>query len=74
MHSEILDFAKYIQPTEADKQLRLSVVERITRVINSAYPAAKVCVFGSCATGLNLPKSDIDLLCYLPEVKELSMI
>ena len=43
-------------------------------MINGAYPAAKVCVFGSCATGLNLPKSDIDLLCYLPAVKELTLI
>ena len=31
-------------------------------------------VFGSCATGLNLPNSDIDLLVYLPEVKETTMI
>lgn len=31
-------------------------------------------VFGSCATGLNLPKSDIDLLVYHPEVKEITMI
>jgi DNA polymerase sigma len=43
-------------------------------VINGAYPDAKVCVFGSCATGLNLPKSDIDLLCHLPSVKELTLI
>ena len=31
-------------------------------------------VFGSCATGLNLPNSDIDLLVYYPEVREISMI
>jgi len=31
-------------------------------------------VFGSCATGLNLPNSDIDLLVYLPEVDEKNMI
>jgi DNA polymerase sigma len=31
-------------------------------------------VFGSCATGLNLPNSDIDLLVYLPEIKESTMI
>ena len=31
-------------------------------------------VFGSCATGLNLPNSDIDLLVYLPDVKEANMI
>ena len=31
-------------------------------------------VFGSCATGLNLPNSDIDLLVYLPDTKEGNMI
>jgi DNA polymerase sigma len=31
-------------------------------------------VFGSCATELNLPVSDIDLLVYYPEVKESNMI
>jgi len=31
-------------------------------------------VFGSCASGLNLPKSDIDLLIYNPEVKDLTML
>lgn len=31
-------------------------------------------VFGSCATGLNLPQSDIDLLVYHPEVKDITMI
>ena len=31
-------------------------------------------IFGSCATGINLPRSDIDLLVYYPAVKELAMI
>lgn len=31
-------------------------------------------VFGSVATRLNLPNSDIDLLVYHPQVKELTMI
>ena len=31
-------------------------------------------VFGSCATGLNLPNSDIDLLVYNPDVRELTML
>jgi DNA polymerase sigma len=31
-------------------------------------------VFGSCATGLNLPNSDIDLLVYNPDIKEGNMI
>jgi len=31
-------------------------------------------VFGSVATGLNLPSSDIDLLVYNPEVKEITQL
>lgn len=31
-------------------------------------------IFGSQATGINLPRSDIDLLVYYPAVKELTMI
>ena len=31
-------------------------------------------VFGSCATGLNLPNSDIDLLVYNPGMRELTML
>ena len=39
-----------------------------------AYPEAKVLVFGSCATGLNLPNSDIDLCVYYPAAKESNRI
>jgi non-canonical poly(A) RNA polymerase PAPD5/7 len=63
-----------VSPTKADKIQRKAVVERVKQVILKTYPAAQVHVFGSCATGLNLPKSDIDLLCYYPAVKEISLI
>lgn len=43
-------------------------------VVQKVYPEAKVLIFGSCATGINLPKSDIDLLVYYPAVRELTMI
>jgi len=54
--------------------MRKEVVKRIAKVVNKAYPQAKVLVFGSCATGLNLPNSDIDLLVYNPDLRELTMI
>lgn len=74
LHSEILDFTDYISATEQDAQTRKQVVDRITRVVAEEYPLAKLCVFGSCATGLNLPKSDIDLLCYYPEAREQTLL
>lgn len=64
----------YISPTSVDIKTRESVVFRVRAVINKIYPDANVCVFGSCATGLNLPSSDIDLLCYYPAVSEKTII
>lgn len=50
------------------------MVDRVRSVILKSYPYAKVCVFGSFATGLNLPSSDIDMLCYYPAVREQTLI
>ena len=66
LHSEILDFVEYVSQSKEEKENRKKVVERITEVVHRAYPTAKVLVFGSCATGLNLPNSDIDLMVYFP--------
>ena len=73
-HNEILDFCQYIEENEKEKATRREVVDRIKKVVLKCYPKAKVLVFGSCASGLNLPNSDIDLLVYNPEVRENSMI
>ena len=74
LHSEILDFVEFVSQTKEDKRLREEVVNRIKNVVHKAYPEAQVLVFGSCATGLNLPQSDIDLLVYYPAVREHTMI
>lgn len=74
LHNEILDFVKFIESTPEDLKARKKVVKRVKQVVRSCYPEAQVMVFGSCATGLNLPNSDIDVLVYLPEVNEKSMI
>ena len=64
LHNEILDFVKFIEASPEDKEVRKQVVKRLKQVIRECYPEAQVMVFGSCATGLNLPNSDIDLLVY----------
>ncbi len=74
MHNEILDFQRFIESTPEDLKIRKQVVTRVKNVVRQCYPDACVMVFGSCATGLNLPNSDIDLLVYQPDVKEASMI
>jgi non-canonical poly(A) RNA polymerase PAPD5/7 len=74
LHSEILDFVEFVSPTPEDNKKRECVVDRVRGVLLKSYPDAKVCVFGSFATGLNLPSSDIDLLCYYPAVREQTLI
>ena len=56
----------FIESTQQDKEIRRSVVKKIKDVVLSSYPEARVMVFGACASELNLPNSDIDLLVYNP--------
>lgn len=60
--------------SKEEKAKRKKVVVRLAKLVKECYPKAEVMIFGSCASGLNLPNSDIDLLIYLPEQKEISMI
>jgi len=64
LHSEILDFEKFISPTDEEEEARRGVEQRIKTVVKGIYPEAKVLVFGSCATKLYLPNSDIDILVF----------
>lgn len=41
---------------------RQRTVQRTTEVVQSIWPTSTVAVFGSFATGLYLPTSDIDLV------------
>ena len=66
LHNEILDYVKWLEATPEDKQTRVNLVKKIKKVTKDSYSEAVVMVFGSCATGLNLPNSDIDLLVYHP--------
>lgn len=74
LHSEILDYVKWIEQSPDEKSTRESLVKRIKKVVKGSYQDAVVMVFGSCATGLNLPMSDIDLLVYNPQVSEITQI
>ena len=69
-----MNFARFLEISAEDKEIRTSVVRRIKSIVRDCYPKSEVMVFGSCATGLNLPNSDIDLLVYQPEIKESTMI
>lgn len=62
LHEEIEAFVQWMVPTEAEHNLRLSVINRLRASIKEIYPEAVVQIFGSFRTGLYLPTSDIDLV------------
>eukprot|EP00347_Sterkiella_histriomuscorum_P022131 403331574 len=68
------DFVNFVTPSKEDKEIRNKVATSIEEVIKGVFPDCHVFVFGSCATGLNLPNSDIDLIVYQPDVSESRMI
>lgn len=62
LHEEIEAFYRYMQPSPAEHNMRIGVIQRIQKVILSLWPQAKVEIFGSFRTGLYLPTSDIDVV------------
>ncbi|CUM57012.1 uncharacterized protein AC631_04129 [Debaryomyces fabryi] len=59
---EIKDFVNYISPSEAEIMTRNKVVNQLKQQISKFWPGTEVHVFGSCATDLYLPGSDIDMV------------
>lgn len=62
LHQEIVDFCEFVAPTEAEQQMRDVAVQRVSAVVKSIWPSCQVKVFGSFATGLYLPTSDVDVV------------
>jgi len=60
LHSEIVDFCRFAEPTAGEASSRAAAVQRVRDVVTSIWPGARLEVFGSFATGLYLPTSDID--------------
>lgn len=49
-------------------------VKRVTRSLQVLWPRSRTNIFGSNATGLSLPISDVDLVVCLPPVRNLVKI
>ena len=64
LHEEIIDFCGWLQPTESERASREDLIQRMRGVVSSVWPEDKVSlhVFGSTATGLHLPTSDVDMV------------
>lgn len=61
LHYEVLQFANFMAPTTAEEAAREALVATVRRVIGQLWPTASVEVFGSYATRLYLPTSDVDV-------------
>jgi non-canonical poly(A) RNA polymerase PAPD5/7 len=65
LHNEIVDFCSLMEPRISEIQIREALVIEISEIISAAFSKKEECsvnLFGSQATGLFLPSSDIDLV------------
>ena len=61
LHNEIVQFARFIEIKDEEKAARMKVANQATFLIKELFPEATVTMFGSVATGLCIPQSDVDL-------------
>lgn len=59
---EMKDFVNYISPSKREIETRNRVVQKLKSLIGKFWPETETHVFGSCATDLYLPGSDIDMV------------
>ena len=57
-----MEFCRFLEPTEEEAAARSAATARVAGVITAIWPDAVVEAFGSYATGLYLPTSDMDLV------------
>lgn len=62
LHNEIIDFYNYIKPSEETNQKRMASFNTIKSLLEKEIPTAKLAVFGSFATQVYLPHSDVDIV------------
>eukprot|EP00934_Nitzschia_sp_Nitz4_P001893 Nitzschia sp. Nitz4//scaffold128_size63911//6687//7961//NITZ4_006212-RA/size63911-processed-gene-0.126-mRNA-1//-1//CDS//3329534811//1893//frame0 len=67
LHNEVVGFCKLMEPRNEEIKKREELVARFKVLIASTFTDAEVEVFGSQATGLFLPSSDIDIAIHLSE-------
>jgi non-canonical poly(A) RNA polymerase PAPD5/7 len=67
LHNEIVSFVQLMEPLPSEVEQREQLVQRIRKTVEDNFPdGTRVEVFGSQATGLFLPTSDIDLVVMSP--------
>jgi non-canonical poly(A) RNA polymerase PAPD5/7 len=62
LHDEIVSFAKLMEPTPEELENRQIFIAEVEKVVKSTFQNCEIQVFGSSATGLILPHSDVDFV------------
>ena len=55
---------RFVSPTPDSHRTRLAVLDRFKAAVTAVWPGCRVDTFGSFATGLYLPTSDLDLVIF----------
>lgn len=75
LHDEIDSFCKQVAAENMIRKPYINwAVKRVTRSLQVLWPRSRTNIFGSNATGLSLPTSDLDLVVCLPPVRNLEPI
>ncbi|XP_066371809.1 uncharacterized protein [Miscanthus floridulus] len=75
LHEEIDQFCKQVAAADLVRRPYINwAVKRVTRCLQVLWPRSRTNLFGSNATGLALPTSDVDLVVSLPPVRNLEPI
>lgn len=61
LHLEIMEFMRFITPSDEEEQARKYVIETIRIIADALWVHCTLSLFGSYAVGLTLPNSDIDI-------------
>ncbi|KAL6873773.1 hypothetical protein ACP4OV_013855 [Aristida adscensionis] len=75
LHEEIDQFCRQVAAGNLIRRPYINwAVKRVTRCLQVLWPRSRTNLFGSNATGLALPSSDVDLVVSLPPVRNLEPI
>nr|XP_043629126.1 uncharacterized protein LOC122600473 [Erigeron canadensis]XP_043629127.1 uncharacterized protein LOC122600473 [Erigeron canadensis] len=75
LNDEIDSFCKQVAGVNLSRKPYINwAVKRVTRSLQVLWPRSRTNIFGSNATGLSLPTSDVDLVVCLPPVRNLEPI
>lgn len=67
LHNEMVEFYRLFGPTKEQNVIRKNFFLKVKKVIKKVFPNSVVKMFGSTAAMLYLPKSDIDVVVFLPK-------